>query len=68
MPKSLYLKGQTFKKAGAYENDCPFCRTHNALLVKDFTADGSVLECRDCHRLFESIKGASEITHLKVVS
>ncbi len=50
---------QRLPVTGDYRNDCPFCRTHNAILVKAFGTP-TVYECRDCHREYTQDKDGKE--------
>ncbi len=40
-----------FPRTGHYLNDCPFCKTHNAILLERF-GDQAPYFCRDCKRRF----------------
>ena len=50
--------GYKYKKSGAYDNDCPVCRTHNALLWEAGPYGGPErLRCRDGKGLYEETGG-----------
>ncbi len=60
--------GKGHPKAGDYKNDCPFCRTHNALILKEFnTPLGSTYGCRDCHREFITAQEAEGPVWVQII-
>jgi transposase-like protein len=49
----------SYPKVGDYRNDCPFCLTHNAILVERIgtTEEATSYYCRDCKRPFHTVAG-----------
>lgn len=48
-------KAAEYPMTGEYMNDCPFCKTHNAILVDSFVDE--TVKCRDCGRRFKQDNG-----------